>query len=180
MGGKGKKKPAVVHRRTRAPADIAARLASGNSLSSIAADLNCDREQVAKWNADPKIQAEIARIEAMASEDAIRMLKGAKGSAVSRLVAVLDGKKCEACGRSPATDRDAIRASEAILGRTGLPVSNRTEVSGSVKVDLDATLSEPQMEAEILEEAALIAEEAGDLELSRAIRAFIAKQGGRP
>lgn len=146
-------------------------------MVAISEEIGCDWHHVAKWAADPKIKAEVDRIEREISDEAIRVLGGAKLSAVSRLVAVVEGKKCEACGRGAAADRDAIRASEAILGRTGLPVSNRTEVSGSVKVDLDASLSEPQMEAEILEEAALIVEEAGDLELSREIRAFIVKRG---
>ena len=109
----------------------------------------------------------VERIRRQVTDDAIGALNSAAGEAITTVLAVMRGTAaCGACGRPATADRDKLKAGEMILARVaGLESGERREVTARIASDpgADARL--------ILQEAALILEERGLLDLAVAVRA---------
>jgi len=148
------------------PSDFSARRAAGESLASLRVLYKASPNTIQAWDRLESVQAEILRIRQQAAEDAIGLLHGAAGEAIGAVLGVMRGASaCEKCGRPATADRDRLKASEMILARiSGLEPGERREVTARIAPDAgaDARL--------ILQEAALILEERGLMELAVAVR----------
>ena len=149
------------------PPEFASRRAAGESLAALSRHYKAAQETVKAWDLLPDTQEQIQRIRQQATEDAIGQLHGAAGEAISTILTVMRGAgACGACGRPATLDRDKLKAGEMILARVaGLESGERREVTARIASDpgADARL--------ILQEAALILEERGLLDLAVAVRA---------
>jgi len=149
------------------PSDFSSRRAAGESLNSLRVSYKASPNTIQAWDRLESVQGEILRIRQQATEDAIGLLHGAAGEAITTVLAVMRGAAaCDTCGRPATADRDKLRAGEMILARiAGLEPGERREVTARIAPDAgaDARL--------ILQEAALILEERGLLDLAVAVRA---------
>lgn len=149
------------------PPEFSARRAAGESLASLSRHYKAAQETVKAWDLRDDIQTEIQYIRQQATDDAIGQLHNAAGEAITTVLAVMRGSAaCGACGRPATADRDKLKAGEMILARVaGLESGERREVTARIASDpgADARL--------ILQEAALILEERGLLDLAVAVRA---------
>lgn len=150
--------------RTHPPADLAARIALGESLASIADATNCDRHAIGRWAKSPEIIEEVARIQAEAGSVVIARLQSLAEPAVAALGRVLTANKCEACGRGASDDHAQIKAANSILDRVSAP--KRTEVV------IPTTNDDP--DRVILEEAVSILRRRGLHELANGLQAALA------
>ena len=149
------------------PVDFAARRAAGESIHALSQSYKATNSTVKRWAEAPEVLDEVERIRRQVTEDAIGQLHGAAGEAISTILTVMRGAgACGACGRPATLDRDKLKAGEMILARVaGLESGERREVTARIASDpgADARL--------ILQEAALILEERGLLDLAVAVRA---------
>lgn len=142
------------------------------SHSAISRLYGADHHTVARWSRLPEVIQEEQRIRREVSDSAARALQALQPSAVSLIRDVLGGGEvCETCGRGNRSGevKDQIRAAEAVFDRTGLPKRQETVLSGTVGLDLEGR-SDDDLAREILEEAAAICEEDGEMKLGRLLR----------
>ena len=151
----------------RIPADFASRRAVGESLAALSKHYKAAQDTVKTWDTSEEVQSEIQRIRDQITGEAAGQLVGAAGEAIGAVLGVLRGAPaCDKCGRAATADRDRLKASEMILARiSGLEPGERREVTARIAPDAgaDARL--------ILQEAALILEERGLMDLAVAVRA---------
>ena len=149
------------------PVDFAARRAAGESIHALSLSYKANNATVKRWGEAPEVLDEVERIRRQVTDDAIGALNSAAGEAITTVLAVMRGTAaCGACGRPATADRDKLKAGEMILARVaGLESGERREVTARIASDpgADARL--------ILQEAALILEERGLLDLAVAVRA---------
>ena len=178
--GPAKSKPTQrAPKRTMQPADLAARLAAGETLTSIAASLKTRRQTVAVWAAKPEVQDELQQIKDDArkaqeeiSRKNLERLHGLQGSALDNLADLLDrGEVCDKCGRGAVTKdgRVTVKAVELVLDRTGMHKTEKRLVEGEVAVVSD----EAGARRDILNEAVLYLLEEGHEALAAQVRAVI-------
>ena len=149
------------------PLELAGWVALGKSSRWIAEQSGVTHDTVGGWLQNPELQARITKIKAEADREALNGLQSLKAVAIQAIGGVLTGDTCKECGRSKALDRDILRSAELVLDRTGLPRTERQEIStGAGGLDL----TDAQMEQQILEEAAAILEDRGIKELAKTIR----------
>jgi len=147
------------------PADFAARRAAGESIHALAQSYGATNSTVKRWSELPAVLQEIEEIRAAVLAEASARLGSLADTAVEAIAAVLKTGACEKCGRPTAPDRDRLKAADMILNRVGLESGERREVTARIapNAGADARL--------ILQEAALILEERGLMELAVAVRA---------
>lgn len=156
-----------VRRKTRRPpATLASLLALGKSYLEIADLLMVDREAVSKWARLPKIQAEVNRIQEMASLETIQRLKGLQSPALDGLSRVLEETDVRASGA-------VVKAAVAVLDRTGFRPRQEVELSGGLDLGLD-NQTDAQLDAEVLEVAIGICIERGRPDLAEGLRELLA------
>ena len=166
-------------KRTMQPADLAVRLAAGETLTSIATSLKTRRQTVAVWAAQSEVQDEVQQIRddaRKAQEDLNRKnlerLQGLQGVALDNLADLLNrGDVCDKCGRGQEKKdgKVTVKAVEIVFDRTGMHKTEKRLVEGEVAVLSD----EAGARRDILNEAALYLLEEGHEALAAQIRAVI-------
>lgn len=155
-------------RLTKAPADLAARLVSGESQTAIARELGVRQDTIKRWVGHPTVIAEIAELRRAALTAARRRLEAGSEEAVDVVLRTMTedtGSRCEVCGRSGATPRDRLTAAEMVLSRVGLPKSSAVVIEAAAAVQLS-----PSDDGTILRCAADILHERGLTELADRLR----------
>lgn len=166
------KPPKAAQKRKKIPLELPGWLAEGRSYRWIGEQIGVAHNVVGEWAKDPAIQERVRAIQREVDQQALQALQSLKATAVHSVSSILTGDTCEACGRPKTQDRDRLKAVEIVLDRTGLPKTERQEIAGALSFSYE-TLSDAELERDILEDAAAILEERQQGEIATAIRAIL-------
>jgi len=134
-------------RKTARPVNLAARLAKGETYTSIAASLNVRRETVAAWAASPTIQKELDAIKNESNEEALTLLAMSKPIVVRTLLERATGKRTskneegvEVSIDIETTPAASVSAARTLADLSGLVPPQRVEIVSTTDTETDDEL----------------------------------------
>lgn len=136
------------------PADLAMRIAAGETQLSMAAHYKVVRQTIARWMQKPEVQAEVAQIQAATIKASKSRLISLQAEAIDVLIKVARDAD------EPGSTR--MSAAIAILDRTGLPKSADLTITGDLAVGVATTESTPDLAERLARRLAGIIPVAGD------------------
>lgn len=125
---------------TRPPAGFPALVATGQSLTSIARELNVSRFAVTKWAAEPECIADVEAIHREALTAMKSRVRHLAAKALDTLEEIMDEEKGQPASR--------VSAAKEILGRV-LPTLQALDVSARVETSTPADLTDDALQARL-------------------------------